>query len=300
MSREIYTNEKCARATSTWKSPESPLKSSPPPKPLTPEEASKIVSVFRTIKDPQAARSPSAEIRDAVQKISPHVAGCKKELLDLLRAEKESTYYRMMLAGMLVSLNETDLTRSVAEEIRNDDFHLFPDSLFRLAYGVARTSPRDAKPLLAQLLKTSGSDIVLPQHAMRMDWGMQLFQAYGVAEMECIDDLVKMAEQQPLPDPRPRCQFHRQIHFHVGDPGRHPAVAPIEKPHPVPDVRRRLGRLWIDNENNQLVAMAAVTTNGHVAGALSRRRRCSPPLFAGSDLANSLIFKTYPPKSRCL
>ncbi len=168
------------------------------------EAIKEAAEVYKKVPDPSSVdglykqlNEADQEIRSSLSSYKASAAGAenvREKLLSLLRNEKTSAYYRLTLAGILASLDDPEMTKKVAEEVANDNFLQFPSQFARLTYMVARSAPQSARPLLMQMLKGGGGSVPLPQHAMVLGWEHLLFFAFGVAESEYTDDLLRIAE----------------------------------------------------------------------------------------------------------
>jgi hypothetical protein len=162
-------------------------------KSLTLEEMRAQAEVYKQVTDAASGKELGQKLEEADRAINRNLAEHKNDVFAWLQHERQNKYYRLTLARLLVGLNDADLTARVAAEVDQDDFRQFPNQLFYLAYGVARSNPRLARPFLMQMLQLSKGSIFLVQHAMSVDWEGMLFQAFGVAEADYLDDLLKIA-----------------------------------------------------------------------------------------------------------
>lgn len=141
---------------------------------LSLEEIVIQAEVYKKVTDIEKIKLFQKELQIADKIISPNIEKFKNELFELLQKEKKSVYYRLILAMLLTSLGEPDLTRSVVEELKDDNLLKFPQQLFRLSYQVARSKPREVKPLLFQMLGGEKGSIFLPQHFLMLNWDQLL------------------------------------------------------------------------------------------------------------------------------
>jgi len=158
------------------------------------EEVSQAANTYRKVKNIADGEKLQGELESADNIIQPNIEHHKDKMFNLLKNEKESTYYRLTIARMLAGLDDPILAQQIAEEVANDNFLQFPNQLFWLTYMIAKSNPIAAKPLLMQLL--NGSDATVPsiQHYMMFKWEQILTYAFGVAEVQYKNELLKIAE----------------------------------------------------------------------------------------------------------
>jgi hypothetical protein len=150
------------------------------------------VQTYARVRDMQSGQAFNEQLKAADAIVLPNVRRYRNELFALMKRDT-NTYLRLTIGAMLVSLRDSGLTREVADVIRNDDFRRFPKQLFRLSHAIASVDASAALPLLRQMLSVTEGSMFLPQHFMQLSWPTLLFQAWGVAEPDVINELYSHA-----------------------------------------------------------------------------------------------------------
>jgi len=158
---------------------------------ITRDSIIRAADVYKHISDYESTQQYKNQLQRADEIINAALPHQKEYIFDLLKSEKENTYYRLTLAQFLVGLDDTVLVKRAAEEVANDNFLHYPNQLFRLTYSIAQNNPGVARPFLLQMLKQSEGSIFLPQHSLSFNWMNMLMQAFGVAESFYLPELKK-------------------------------------------------------------------------------------------------------------
>ena len=145
----------------------------------------------KKVTNEESMRAHSAELNACWTKVLPHVDRYGSELFELLRAEKQSPFYRMMLAHLLSHSTDDRVIAKVAAEVKSDRFVGYPTQLFWFAYTMALRSPQGARPFLEQMLEGADATVTLAAHVMTLGWSELLVQAFGCVEQHCLEDLLR-------------------------------------------------------------------------------------------------------------
>ena len=104
------------------------------------------------------------------------------ELFDLYKAEIGNSKHKVMLAAALIHSKEAEIRHTIIEDAPTLDLQLYPQQLFQIAYLTAIKEPQKASPLLRLMFETTGPDVYLPAHVMRIDWKNLIMVSVGVSQ----------------------------------------------------------------------------------------------------------------------
>jgi hypothetical protein len=233
------------------------------PKPAaTFAEIRAAAEVYKKVTEPAAARPLLPELRASDELVFPNLERFQGEILELLRAEKKSPYYRLTLARYLANLQDAALTKQVATEVKDDSFLAFPQQLFRLAYAIASVDPEAARPFLLQMLQGANASVSLPQHAMSVDWDGLLVQVFGFVEAHYREDLLRWATAGEAPQNAKATMVLLAL--------QEPALVPIlvgkleaAKPEQRQDLVKELGGLYLPQAR---AALQDLLASGRASG----------------------------------